>query len=101
MAFFLGDLVNSTLGFTQFIFGFAVILLGTWLYFSVSRANSSKYHLPPGPKGEPILGNLRQINATRCDIQFANWSKEFSKRLLFLRGPPCYIYEKVQRMEVV
>jgi hypothetical protein len=56
--------------------GGVVILLAVGLYAQGSR---SKYPVPPGPKGSPIIGNLRQVPAERSDLQFAKWSKEFSE----------------------
>jgi hypothetical protein len=56
--------------------GGAIMLLAAGLYLQGSK---SKYPLPPGPKGSPIIGNLRQVPAERSDVQFAKWAKEFSK----------------------
>jgi hypothetical protein len=42
-----------------------VILLTARLY---SQGLKSKYPLPLGPKGSPIIGNLRQVPAKRLDV---------------------------------
>jgi len=46
------------------------------------QSSKPKYPLPPGPKGAPLIGNLRQVPAERSDVQFAKWSKEFSELIL-------------------
>jgi len=56
--------------------GSAMMLLAVGLYV---RGSKSKYPLPPGPKGSPIIGNLRQVPAERSDVQFSKWAKEFSE----------------------
>ena len=56
--------------------GAVVILLAAGLY---SQGTKSKYPLPPGPKGSPIIGNLRQVPDERSDVQFAKWAKEYSE----------------------
>jgi hypothetical protein len=45
--------------------GAVVILLTARLY---SQGLKSKYPLPLGPKGSPIIGNLRQVPAKRLDV---------------------------------
>jgi len=63
---------NESWGFA--VLGGVVILLTAGLY---SMGSKSKYPLPPGPKGSPIIGNLRQVPAERSDVQFAKWAKEY------------------------
>lgn len=58
-----------------------MILLAAGLY---PQRSKSKYPLPPGPKGSPIFGNLRQVPAERSDLQFAKWAKEYSEFVLDL-----------------
>lgn len=58
------------------ILGGVVILLVAGFLFT--QGPKSKYPLPPGPKGSPIIGNLRQVPAERSDVQFAKWAKEYS-----------------------
>lgn len=63
----------GTLGLT--LLG-AVALFAALLY---PRKSQSKYPLPPGPKGYPLIGNIPQVPVERSDIQFAKWSKEYSE----------------------
>ena len=57
-----------------------VALLAALLY--PRKKSQSKFPLPPGPKGYPIIGNIPQVPAERSDIQFAKWSKEHSESFL-------------------
>jgi hypothetical protein len=66
---------NDSWGFAV-LGGGVVILLAVGYY---SQSSKSKYPLPPGPKGSPIIGNLRQVPAERSDVQFAKWAKEYSE----------------------
>lgn len=43
-----------------------------------TQKSKPKFPLPPGPKGAPILGNLRQVPTERSDLHFAKWSQEYS-----------------------
>lgn len=43
------------------------------------------YPLPPGPKGEPILGHLRVVPSDKPENAYAKWSKEYSKSLFLNR----------------
>ncbi len=60
------------------LLGVVLILLAARLGF-YSKGLKSRYPLPPGPKGSPIIGNLRQVPTERPDVQFARWSKEYSE----------------------
>jgi hypothetical protein len=69
-------LLSRVDSWTFAIFGGVVILLVVGLY---PKGSKSKYPLPPGPEGSPIIGNLRQVPAERSDVQFAKWAKEYSE----------------------
>lgn len=72
-----------------------VIFLAARLY---PQGSKSKYPLPPGPKGSPIIGNLRQVPAERSDVQFAKWAKEFKSDIIYvnLLGQPVIILNSVK-----
>ena len=70
--------------------GAALLLLAAGLYSHIAKA---KYVLPPGPKGSPVIGNLRQVPAERSELQFTKWAKEYSEFLKnpFLGGDWCFV----------
>ena len=54
-------------------------ILALYFYFKRSNERSlSKLPLPPGPKGAPIIGNLRDIPTSFAWLTYHKWSKEFS-----------------------
>ncbi|KAH8749038.1 cytochrome P450 [Hyaloscypha finlandica] len=75
--------------------GGVVILLAVGLY---SQGPRSKYPVPPGPKGSPIIGNLRQVPAERSDLQFAKWAKEYKSDIIYvnLLGQPVIVLNSVK-----
>lgn len=58
----------------------ALLLAKKWLHYI--RKSKSKYPLPPGPKGYPIIGNFSQVPPKRSDLQYAKWTKEYGEQLL-------------------
>ena len=56
--------------------GIAAIFIIVRRYVQNSK---SRYPIPPGPKGFPIIGNFGQVPAERSEVQFAKWSKELSE----------------------
>lgn len=60
------------------VLGACVVILLAVRAFYLS-GSKTKLPFPPGPKGAPVIGNLRQVPAARSDIQFAKWAKEFSE----------------------
>lgn len=44
----------------------------------------SNLPLPPGPKGEPILGHLRLIPESHPEYQLTEWGKEYSMSITAL-----------------
>lgn len=82
------DLLSANDGWALAVIGGTLIVLVGGLY--LSQAGSRKHPpFPPGPKGSPIIGNLRQVPAERAEIQFAKWAKEYSE-LIF---DPKSLYE--------
>ena len=54
-----------------------LIILGicTWLF---SRwVSPRRFNLPPGPKPDPFLGNLRQISFNSQELCFTEWGNTF------------------------
>ncbi|KAH8810743.1 cytochrome P450 [Xylogone sp. PMI_703] len=72
---------NSSWGFVVLGGGAVILLLTTRLFL---RGLKSKYPLPPGPKGLPIIGNIQQVPAQRSDVQFAKWATEYNSDVIYL-----------------
>jgi len=75
------DLVNSHpyLSPAFFILGCAALVyLGQW---------RSRSHLPPGPKGYPIVGNLLDLPPTHVWEKFGAWGRQYG-RFSFLHLRP-------------
>jgi hypothetical protein len=76
MSSFIENLLNGNGNWGFAVLGGVVILLAVGFY---SQGSKPKFPLPPGPKGTPIIGNLRQVPAERSDVQFAKWAKYYSE----------------------
>jgi len=46
---------------------------------SILFTKKTPYPLPPGPKGEPVLGHLRVVPSDKPENAYAKWSKEYSE----------------------
>ncbi|KAF8848659.1 cytochrome P450 [Acephala macrosclerotiorum] len=90
-------LLNKSGSWGFAVLGGVVIVLaaGFGLY---SRSSKSKYPLPPGPRGLPILGNIREVPAERSDVQFAKWAKEYKSYIIYvnLLGQPVIVLNSVK-----
>lgn len=54
-------------------------ILALYFYFKRSDERSlSKLPLPPGPKGAPLIGNLKDMPTSFEWQTYHKWSKEFS-----------------------
>ncbi|KAF1348093.1 cytochrome P450 [Delphinella strobiligena] len=62
------------------------------------RPKTSLLPLPPGPPGEPILGNLRIVPTDNPELTYAKWSKEYNSDVLYVNilGQPVVILNSVQ-----
>ncbi|KAH8821438.1 cytochrome P450 [Xylogone sp. PMI_703] len=80
------------------LLGWVVIALLVVVAKLCGQGAKSKYPLPPGPKGSPILGNVRQVPAERPDLQFAKWAKEYNSDVIYLNfmGQPVIVLNSLQ-----
>ncbi|EFX03575.1 cytochrome p450 monooxygenase [Grosmannia clavigera kw1407] len=62
----------------------AVAASALWLALAAARQRSRRkgVPLPPGPKGEPILGHLRVIPTDNPEYAYANWARELKSDVL-------------------
>lgn len=60
--------------------GVAAIIVAISLIFVLSKYTriSRPYPLPPGPKGEPILGHMRIVPVHNPELYYQKLSKEYS-----------------------
>jgi len=52
-----------------------VILARPWLH----SKSKSPHPLPPGPRGDIIIGHVRHIPASRPELTYIKWGKDYSK----------------------
>ncbi|KAG8986321.1 hypothetical protein FRB94_010225 [Tulasnella sp. JGI-2019a] len=64
------------------LLGGAVVGLTAWKYYQHVRSSGS-LPSPPGPKGDPIIGNLRQMPSDYAWLTFAEWGRKY--------GPVTYL----------
>ena len=65
----------------------ASIILGGAALVRLTRARSHP-HLPPGPKGYPIVGNLFDLPPTHAWEKFGEWGRQYGvSSFLHLRAP--------------
>ncbi|TAQ90784.1 hypothetical protein B7494_g893 [Chlorociboria aeruginascens] len=85
MTFFSEALLKQTGSWAVILLGGIAIVLAVGLGLSLYRQDSrSKYPLPPGPKGYPIIGNILQLPAERSEVQFLKWTKEYKSDIIYV-----------------
>lgn len=56
-----------------------LLAFGLVLYTVFTKNNSTPAHLPPGPKGLPLLGNVHQLPVAYQEKAFAEWGKKYGE----------------------
>ncbi|KAK7029931.1 cytochrome P450 [Favolaschia claudopus] len=70
--------------------GVLAVSLAIWLRLYYSR--NKKMHLPPGPKGYPLIGNFFDMPPTQSWITFAEWGQKYGGIMsVTLMGQPFII----------
>lgn len=64
---------------------FVASLLSAIAYRLFLRRQRPRLPFPPGPKGLPLIGNLRDLPAQYQWLKYEKWGQEFGKPLS--RGP--------------
>ncbi|RDW92582.1 hypothetical protein BP5796_01976 [Coleophoma crateriformis] len=80
--------------------GAGFILLFLWQVYlrCFTVKNKSGFPLPPGPKGEPVLGHFRVIPEDNPEFAYMKWGKEYGSDVLYFNvlGRPIVVLNSVQ-----
>jgi hypothetical protein len=57
----------------------AAVFLAAYLCYKLCQKRQHQYHLPPGPKGLPILGNSLQIPSSYAWEKYLKWGRQYSR----------------------
>jgi hypothetical protein len=70
----------------------SVCVVAILQYLKPVDLKSSKYVMPPGPKGQPVLGNLNQMMAARRGgaLAFNRWVSFRKRDLLSKQRESCF-----------
>ena len=59
---------------------FAVSLLSAIVYLLLQRRQRSLLPFPPGPKGLPLIGNLRDLPNDNQWLRYEKWGQDIGKQ---------------------
>lgn len=78
--------------------GIVLVLLVACAVALYARTKRTRYRLPPGPKGLPILGNTYDIPAKYEWLAYEKWSRDFGSDIICLKfvGTPVIVLNSIQ-----
>ncbi|KAJ7434467.1 cytochrome P450 [Mycena latifolia] len=79
---------------------FAFVTAGAAILHVITNSRRKNNALPPGPAGEPFIGNLRQMPSDRAPLVFHEWSKTYGDVMcLRIPGQPIIVLDSLQAAE--
>ena len=75
----MGSLANSPRAVPDRLGAVVAVLMVTLL----SKATKKPQNYPPGPPGDPILGNARQMTGDYIERRFTEWGKRYGRPYTF------------------
>ncbi|CZR58241.1 related to cytochrome p450 [Phialocephala subalpina] len=90
-------MLSFTYNHPSALFG-VVLMLGSFVVWSLKSRKRSPYPLPPGPPGEPLIGHFRLIPALNPEQKYIEWGKQYGSDILYLNvlGRPIIVINSVK-----
>jgi hypothetical protein len=81
----------------KILLGLLVIAAVAWR-LGTARSSSTSAPLPPGPPADPIIGHVRIVPASRPEIAYQKWAKEYKSNVIYLNfmGQPAVILNSAE-----